>query len=82
MAYVKVEQIILRETELKMDPEMELTPSHHLMWDIYGTGARGGVDPQKVQNKYGSGNWSRDRVGTLGLIWIKNLDSSTSKMYN
>ena len=36
-----------------MDPEMEFT-SHHLRWDIYGTGVRGGVDPEKIQHKYGS----------------------------
>ena len=31
-----------------MDLEMELTPLH-LSWDIYGTGARDGVDSHKVQ---------------------------------
>ena len=36
-----------------MDPEMEFT-THHLRWDIYVTRVRDGVDPQKVQHKYGS----------------------------
>ena len=29
----------------------------HLRWDIYGTGTGHGVDPQKVEQKYGSGDW-------------------------
>ena len=49
---------------------------HHLRWDIYGNVPRIGVDPQKVQYKYGS----RDGVEpcppqnidlTLLLIWSK-----------
>ena len=30
MAYVNIEQVILRKSEFKLDLEMELTP-HHLM---------------------------------------------------
>ena len=36
------------------DLDLELTPKHDLRWDIDGTGAGDGVDPQKVQHKYGS----------------------------
>ena len=47
-----------------MDLEMKLTPNH-LRRDIYGTGTRYGVYPQKVQHKYGSGDWSGDGLDTL-----------------
>ena len=37
-------------------------PPHDLRWDIYGTAARDGVDSQKLQPKYGSGDGSRSIV--------------------
>ena len=37
-------------------------PPHDLRWDIYGTAARDGVDSQKLQHKYGSGDGSRSGV--------------------
>ena len=66
-----------------MDLDLELTPDH-LRWDIYENGARDGVDPQKIQQKYGSGD------GVVPQNWlhivthrvIKTLDKSSSKMYN
>ena len=49
----------------EVEPGMELT-SLHLKWDIYGTGTRDGVDPQKVDHEYesrdGSGDGSGDGV--------------------
>ena len=37
----------LKKYNTIMEPEMEFTPQH-LRWDIYVTGLRDGVDPQKV----------------------------------
>ena len=51
----------LKRYNTNMDPEMEFTP-HHLRWDIYGTGVRDGVDPQKVQHKSRSRDGSGDGV--------------------
>ena len=45
----------------ELDSEIELSLyqrsvlAAHLRWDIDGTGAGDGVEPQKVQHKYGSG---------------------------
>ena len=56
--------------DLELDPDLELTLPHDVRWDIDGTGARDGVDPQKVQHKYGSGAGSRPRVDPLyDLSW-------------
>ena len=41
-----------------MDPER----GFNLRWDIYVTRVRDGVDPQKVQHKYGSRDGSGDGV--------------------
>ena len=39
--------------------QIQSWPPHDLRWDIDGTAARDGVDPQKLQLKYGSGDGSR-----------------------
>ena len=52
---------------------MELTP-YHLRWDIYGTGARDGVDPQKVEREYESGDGS----GDYKVISQKNMCNQMS----
>ena len=44
-----------------MYPETDLTP-HHLRSNIYVTGTRDGVDPEKVQHKYGSWDGFSDGV--------------------
>ena len=59
---------------------------HYLRWDIDGTRARDGVDPQNVQHKYGSGAGSVSGVDTpknwphFGThIVIKILDGSSCR---
>ena len=42
-----------------MDPDPELTPTWSKVRPIDGTAARDGVDSQKLQPKYGSGDGSR-----------------------
>ena len=48
---------------------------HHLRWDLYGSEARDGVDPQKVQHKY----WSRDGVDISGIHVKKVLKNQSSQ---
>ena len=52
-----------------MDPEMELT-ANHLRWDIYGTGVRDGVDPDKVLLQHDL-SWDIDEAaaGDLSEPW-------------
>ena len=45
--------------DLELDPDVALTPTHDLRCDTDGTAARDGVDPQKLQPKYGCGAGSR-----------------------
>ena len=67
-------------------------PSHELMWDIDGTGARDGVDP-KLRSKHYNPNMVLELDPDLELTlqkWpyidthmvIKILDGSSSKIYN
>ena len=62
-----------------MDLDLELIP-HHLRWDIYENGARDGVDPHKVQQKYGSGD-GVDAPKKLTSQWYSYGDKNCRWQY-
>ena len=68
-----------------MELQMELTPPHDIRWEIDGTGAREGIDPAKVQQKYASGAGLWDKMFSfedkIVFLVLKTIASKNGPLF-